>query len=245
MIKVKHSLVSGIALATVLLAACGAEKKTEEAKLESLESKVSYMFGTNMASQFKQEGFELDAAAIAMAINDVQKGTESRISEEDMQKVMQEFQAKAQAKQEAAFKAEADGNMKESQEFLAENAKKEGVQTTESGLQYKVIAEGDGTKPTTADTVTVHYKGTLINGEEFDSSYTRGEPVSFPVTGVISGWTEALQLMSSGAKYELYIPSELAYGPGGTGPIGPNQALIFEVELLSIAAGESKEAAAK
>lgn len=245
MIKMKHSLVSGIALASVLLAACGADKKAEEPKLESLESKVSYMFGTNMASQFKQEGFELDAAAIALAINDVQSGKESRISQEEMQQVMQDFQTKAQAKQEAEFKAVADGNLKESEAFLAENAKKEGVQTTESGLQYKVVTKGEGTKPTTADTVTVHYKGTLIDGTEFDSSYTRGEPVSFPVTGVISGWTEALQLMSPGAKYELYIPSELAYGPGGTGPIGPNQALIFEVELLSIAAGEKKEAAAQ
>ncbi|MBB3169910.1 FKBP-type peptidyl-prolyl cis-trans isomerase [Simiduia aestuariiviva] len=243
MIKMKHSLVSGIALASVLLAACGADKKAEEAKLESLEAKVSYMFGTNMASQFKQEGFELDAAAIALAINDVQAGKESRISEEEMQQVMQDFQAKAQAKQENKFKAVADGNMKESQAYLAENAKKDGVQTTESGLQYKVVNAGEGAKPTTADTVTVHYKGTLIDGTEFDSSYGRGEPVSFPVTGVIPGWTEALQLMSPGAKYELYIPSELAYGPGGTGPIGPNQALIFEVELLSIDAGEEAAAA--
>ncbi|UTA48026.1 FKBP-type peptidyl-prolyl cis-trans isomerase [Simiduia sp. 21SJ11W-1] len=245
MIKVKHSLVSGIALASVLLAACGADKKAEEAKLESLESKVSYMFGTNMASQFKQEGFQLDANAIALAINDVQAGKESRISEEEMQQVMQDFQAKAQAQQEEKFNAVAEGNLKESETFLAENAQKEGVQTTESGLQYKVVAEGEGDKPTTADSVTVHYKGTLIDGTEFDSSYSRGEPVSFPVTGVIPGWTEALQLMSPGAKYELYIPSDLAYGPGGTGPIGPNQALIFEVELLSVEASEDKEAAAK
>jgi FKBP-type peptidyl-prolyl cis-trans isomerase FkpA len=245
MINVKHSLVSGIALASVLLAACGADKKAEEAKLESLESKVSYMFGTNMASQFKQEGFELDAAAIALAIKDVQADKESRISEEEMQQVMQDFQAKAQAKQEAKYKATADENMQKSQAFLTENATKDSVQTTESGLQYKVVTEGEGAKPTTADTVTVHYKGTLIDGTEFDSSYTRGEPVSFPVTGVIAGWTEALQLMSPGAKYELYIPSELAYGPGGTGPIGPNQALIFEVELLSIAAAEKKDTAAQ
>lgn len=234
MIKVKHSLVSGIALATLMLAACGADKKAEEAKLDTLEAKMSYIFGANMASQFKQEGITLDPAALAMAVVDIQSGKENRISQEEMQQVMQEFQAQAQAKQEAKMKEVGDANKQESDAFLTANSTKEGVQVTASGLQYKVITAGEGAKPTTDDSVTVHYKGTLINGTEFDSSYTRGEPVTFPVTGVIPGWTEALQLMSKGAKYELYIPSDLAYAAGGTGPIGPNQALIFEVELLDI-----------
>lgn len=240
----KKGLVTGIALATALLAACGAEKK-EETKLDTLEAKVSYIFGTNMANQFKQEDIALDAGALALAVQDVQAGKESRIKQEDIQKVMEEFQAAAQAKQEQKYQAVADANKVESEEFLTANKAKDGVQTTESGLQYKVVAEGEGAKPTTNDSVKVHYKGTLINGTEFDSSYSRGEPVSFPVTGVIAGWTEALQLMSPGAKYELYIPSELAYGPGGTGPIGPNQALIFEVELLEVLQSEAKKDAAK
>ena len=127
----------------------------------------------------------------------------------------------------------AEANKKEGEEFLASNKTKEGVVTTASGLQYKVITAGTGPSPKASDKVSVHYRGTLIDGTEFDSSYRRGEPVSFPVKGVIAGWTEALQLMKEGAKWELYIPSELAYGPGGTGgPIGPNATLIFEVELL-------------
>lgn len=234
MIKKKFSLVSGIALATLMLAACGADKKAEEAKLDTLEAKMSYIFGANMATQFKQEGIAIDPAALALAVVDIQAGKESRISQEDMQQVMQEFQAQAQAKQEEKFKLDSEANKAASDAFLAANATKEGVQTTESGLQFKVVTAGEGAKPTTEDSVTVHYKGTLIDGKEFDSSYARGEPVTFPVTGVIPGWTEALQLMSKGAKYELYIPAELAYGAGGTGPIGPNSALVFEVELLDI-----------
>lgn len=244
MIRVKTSLVTGIALASLMLAACGADKKAEEAKLETLEQKVSYIFGTNMATQFKQEGVQLDAASLALAINDVQNGTASRISQEDMQQVLQDFQTQAQSKQEEKVKVVADGNLQESETFLAENAKKDGVIITDSGLQYKVVTAGTGAKPTASDSVTVHYKGTLIDGTEFDSSYNRGEPVTFPVGGVISGWTEALQLMSEGAKYELYIPSDLAYGPGGTGPIGPNQALIFEVELLDVVTPDAAPEAA-
>jgi len=242
MIKVKHSLVSGIALATLMLAACGADKKAEEPKLDTLEAKMSYIFGANMASQFKQEGITLDPAALSLAVVDIQSGKESRIGQEDMQQVMQEFQAQAQAKQEEKMKEAGAANQQKSDAFLTANSTKEGVQVTESGLQYKVVTAGEGAKPTTEDSVTVHYKGTLIDGTEFDSSYTRGEPVTFPVTGVIPGWTEALQLMSKGAKYELYIPSDLAYGAGGTGPIGPNSALVFEVELLDIVKPEAAAA---
>jgi FKBP-type peptidyl-prolyl cis-trans isomerase FklB len=136
---------------------------------------------------------------------------------------------------EEANKVDAEKNIKAGEEFLAANKVKEGVVTTESGLQYKVIEEGSGPKPSPTDNVTVHYKGTLINGEEFDSSYKRNQPATFPVNGVIKGWTEALQLMSKGSKWELYIPSEIAYGAQGAGgAIGPNEVLIFEVELLEI-----------
>jgi FKBP-type peptidyl-prolyl cis-trans isomerase len=137
-----------------------------------------------------------------------------------------------------AKKAEADAagprNKKEGEDFLAANKKKEGVTTTESGLQYEIIKKGEGAKPTKADTVVTHYKGTFLNGKQFDSSYDRNEPAKFPVTGVIAGWTEALQLMPVGSKWKLYIPSDLAYGPNGRQGIPPNSMLIFELELLSI-----------
>ena len=138
-----------------------------------------------------------------------------------------------QQAEEQAFSLQAEGNLKEGQAFLAENGTKEGVVTTASGLQYKVISAGSGAKPTVDSTVEVHYAGRLLDGTEFDSSVKRGVPATFGVTQVIAGWTEALQLMPQGSKWELYIPADLAYGPGGTGPIGPNQMLIFEVELLN------------
>ncbi|HSG59827.1 MAG TPA: FKBP-type peptidyl-prolyl cis-trans isomerase, partial [Pseudomonadales bacterium] len=169
-------------------------------------------------------------------IVDAMSGNEPKLNEAEMQEVMMRFQQAQMEKMQAKQGEEASKNAEASAAFLAENATKDGVVTTESGLQYKVITEGTGAKPGPTDTVEVHYRGTLIDGTEFDSSYRRGETVSFPVNGVIAGWTEALQLMQEGAKYELYIPSDLAYGPGGTGgPIGPNQALIFEVELVSVA----------
>ena len=146
-----------------------------------------------------------------------------------------EFQKQQKAKMEETNKVDAEKNKKAGEEFLAANKVKEGIVTTESGLQYRVINEGSGPKPTETDNVTVHYKGTLIDGEEFDSSYKRNQPATFPVNGVIKGWTEALQLMSKGSKWELFIPSEIAYGPNGAGgAIGPNEVLIFEVELIDI-----------
>jgi len=138
------------------------------------------------------------------------------------------------AKQTEKMTAVAGKNKKEGETFLAENMKKEGVKTLASGLQYKVITEGTGKMPKATDTVTTNYRGTLVDGTEFDSSYKRGEPATFPVNGVIAGWTEALQLMKTGAKWQLFVPSNLAYGERGTGPIGPNAVLLFEVELISI-----------
>lgn len=178
-------------------------------------------------------------------MTDVRDGKESRISQEDMQKIMQEVQTKAMAKQEEEQKKQSEANVAAGQKYLEENKVKEGVTATASGLQYKVITEGKGAKPKATDTVTVNYTGKLIDGTEFDSSAKNGGPVSFPLDGVIAGWTEALQLMPQGSKWEIVIPSDLAYGAGGQGPIPPSSTLIFEVELLEIKAPEAAAEEAK
>ena len=182
-----------------------------------------------MASSVKSQGLEsIDANAVAKAFNDVFEGKDLDISEEESMSILQEFFGKLQAEKSA--KANEAGKT-----YLAENAKKEGVTTTESGLQYEVINSGKGAKPAPSDQVTVHYHGTLLDGTVFDSSVDRGEPASFGVTQVIKGWTEALQLMSIGDKWKLTIPSDLAYGDQGAGGmIGPGATLVFEVELLGI-----------
>jgi len=198
-------------------------------KPESEMEKVSYSLGVNMASSVKSQGLEsIDANAVAKAFNDVFEGKDLDISEEESMSILQEFFGKIQAEKSA--KANEAGKT-----YLAENAKKEGVTTTESGLQYEVINSGKGAKPAPSDQVTVHYHGTLLDGTVFDSSVDRGEPASFGVTQVIKGWTEALQLMSIGDKWKLTIPSDLAYGDQGAGGmIGPGATLVFEVELLDI-----------
>jgi FKBP-type peptidyl-prolyl cis-trans isomerase FklB len=199
--------------------------KTPETEME----KVSYSLGVNVATGVKAQGLEtIDANALAKAFTDVFEGNDLDISEEESMQILQEFFGKLQA--EAQAKANEAGNA-----FLAENAAKEGVTTTESGLQYEVINSGSGAKPTAADQVTVHYHGMLTDGTVFDSSVDRGEPAQFGVTQVIPGWVEALQLMSVGDKWRLTIPSNLAYGDRGAGGlIGPNATLVFEVELLGI-----------
>jgi len=225
------------------LAACEkpADTATETAavtpELSTLEQRVSYLMGMQNAASTK--AVELDKAAYDFGFSDGLASNPPAISEEVIAETVTEFQAQMAAKQEEQQKqasesmaVAAEGNQKEGTEFLAANGAKEGVVTTESGLQYKVITAGKGAVPTTESVVEVHYAGRLLDGTEFDSSIKRGAPAQFGVTQVIAGWTEALQLMSEGSKWELYIPAELAYGPGGTGPIGPNQTLIFEVELL-------------
>lgn len=216
-----------------------AAQATEPQELTTLAQRFSYAVGMNVGQQLKGEEAEIDVALIAQAISDVYADKEMRLSEEEVRTVFQEYQQQMMEKQQKARVAAAEANKLEGEKFLAENAKKEGVITLPSGLQYKVITPGTGPKPTAQDTVTVHYRGTLIDGTEFDSSYQRNAPVSFPLGNVIPGWTEGLQLMQEGAKWELYIPSDLAYGPGGSGPtIGPNATLIFQVELLKAKAGE-------
>ncbi|WGL15498.1 FKBP-type peptidyl-prolyl cis-trans isomerase [Microbulbifer bruguierae] len=236
----KTSLAAAIALG-IALVGCNKQESAESADitLETQEQKVSYIIAEDMAQRLKTQEVALDPKIVAMALNDVASGRDSRLSEDEKKEVISIFQESMQAKQkelmakqEADFRAKADSNLAEGKKFLEENAKKEGVQTTESGLQYKIITEGTGPSPSETSVVEVDYKGTLIDGTEFDSSYKNGKPVQFPVNGVIKGWTEALQLMKEGSKWELYIPSDLAYGPGGAGGlIGPNSTLIFEVEL--------------
>jgi FKBP-type peptidyl-prolyl cis-trans isomerase len=174
--------------------------------------------------------------ALMQGMKDAMAGSKTLLTEEEARAALMQLQSEVQAKQQAKAAQEGEANKKEGEAFLAANKSKEGVVTLPSGLQYKILKEGSGPKPKATDSVVCNYKGTLINGTEFDSSYKRGEPATFPVTGVIKGWTEALQLMPVGSKWQLFIPSDLAYGARGTpgGPIGPNSTLIFEVELMSI-----------
>ena len=202
---------------------------TSNSELSTQMDSLSYSLGVSVANNLKSSGFEtIESSAISAAFNDVFSENDVKISEEDANALIQDYFMELSQKksQEATNKGQA---------FLDENAAKEGVVTTASGLQYKVLTEGQGAKPVASDEVTVHYHGTLIDGTVFDSSVDRGQPATFPVGGVIQGWVEALQLMNVGSKYKLFIPSNLAYGERGAGgSIGPNETLIFEVELLSI-----------
>ncbi len=220
---------STVFIAATLLAAVliGCDKKVE---LKSDKEKVSYAIGQQIGRQIKSQGIEVDANVLAVSINEAATGKESRMKPEEMQAAMMKMQTDAVAKQEAAGKE----NLAKGQKFLDENKAKANVKTTASGLQYEVMTEGKGKSPKATDVVQVHYKGTLIDGTEFDSSYTRGEPAEFPLNGVIKGWTEGLQLMKEGGKNKLTVPSELAYGPQGRPGIPPNSVLVFEVELLKI-----------
>jgi FKBP-type peptidyl-prolyl cis-trans isomerase len=199
--------------------------------LDTLTQRLSYIVGENMAHQLQNDGLALDAATVALAVNDVMAGNPSRLTDAEKRSTVEQVQQESQQRQQTAHAK----NKAAGEAYLAENAQKEGVTTTASGLQYKQLAAGNGAKPTTSDRVKVHYHGTLIDGTVFDSSYQRGEPIVFPVTGVIAGWVEGLQLMNVGSKFELTIPSNLAYGANGSGPvIGPDATLVFEVELLAI-----------
>ncbi len=204
-------------------------------KLESLQQKASYSYGVDVATRLKQQGIELDVKALNQGIADAYNGDELALSEEDRLQAKTTFQTELR---DSLVKKQADvaeKNLAEGKAFLEENAKKPGIITTDSGLQYKIITTGDGKQPKASDMVTTHYKGTLIDGREFDSSYKRDKPASFPVKGVIKGWTEALQLMHVGDKWQLYIPSELAYGATKRSElIQANSTLVFELELLGI-----------
>lgn len=231
----KRRMVALAASAAVLLMASGCTAQEKKLELNSLKDKVSYGIGLNIGKDFKEQEIDVDVNLLSRGIKDSLAGSEPALSEEQMREAFEAFQKEIVAKQEAKSKAAAEKNLKDGEAFMAENGKKEGVVTLPSGLQYKVIEEGSGKTPAASDTVTVNYRGTLIDGSEFDSSYKRGEPATFPVGGVIPGWTEALQLMKEGAKWQVVIPSNLAYGERGAMPvIGPNSTLVFEVELIKV-----------
>ena len=237
---------STIVFATVLLALpVGAQEKSPSpSQFKDLKDKVSYAIGLNIGMNFKKQNTDLSPDLLALGVKDALAG-KPQMTTDQIRETMTAFEKDMVEKQKQA----GEKNRGEGEKFLAENKKKADVKTTASGLQYKVQKEGSGASPTATDTVTVNYRGTLIDGTEFDSSYKRGEPTTFPVSGVIKGWTEALQLMKKGAKYQLFIPSNLAYGDRGAGAdIAPNSTLIFEVELLDIkpaAAAGSPSPAAK
>lgn len=199
------------------------------------DEKLGYSLGVTLGQSIQQDVTDLDVEAFTQAIRDVFEGDELEMSEEEMAEALTTFQQEAMAAREAEVEQRSTANRAEGDAYLAENAEQEGVTVTDSGLQYRELASGDGATPEADDTVEVHYEGTLIDGTVFDSSYERGEPVSFQVGQVIEGWQEALQLMSVGDTWEIVIPSELAYGAQGQGPIGPHETLIFEVELLDVA----------
>jgi len=205
-------------------------------KLETTKQKFSYTIGQQIGQNLKTQNIDIDTEILAASIEEALSGKESRLSPEDMQKVLQDVQKELLEKRQA----ESGENLEEGAKFLEANKAKEGVKSTDSGLQYMVEKEGEGASPSADDTVEVHYKGTLINGEEFDSSYTRNQTAKFPVKGVIPGWTEGLQLMKKGAKYKFFIPADLAYGERGRPGIPPNSTLIFEVELIDIPKGDAE-----
>ena len=216
----------------LLLSFCS---KAEKIELKDDKAKESYSVGYQFGQNLKKMEADLDPEVLSAAIRDGLSGKESRLSDEEMRAAVASLRNRTVAAMQASIKEQAQKNLAEGEKFLAENKTKEGVKTTPSGLQYKIIEEGEGPSPKAGDTVTVHYRGTFVDGTEFDSSYQRGEPATFPLTGVIPGWTEALQLMKKGSNWELYIPAQLAYGERGAGSrIPPNSTLIFEVELISM-----------
>ncbi len=209
-------------------------KSASAAAKWSESQKISYILGTQIGNFGKQSEFEVSIELFAKGVNDITNGTELAMTQAEMSSFMAAVQQKAQEKAQTAIKAASAENTKKGQAFLDANKKQDGVKVTASGLQYIVITKGEGAKPKATDKVKVHYRGTLINGKEFDSSYKRNQPAEFVLNQVIKGWTEGLQLMNVGSKYEFYIPSGLAYGPNGPPGIGPDQTLIFTVELLNI-----------
>jgi FKBP-type peptidyl-prolyl cis-trans isomerase FklB len=231
----KRQLLAILTTFTIVLLAIGCTAADKTPKLETLMDKVSYSIGLNIGKDFKSQNIEVNPELLARGIKDAISDTKPLLTDEEIQEAIGSFQLERLAEAEEMAKAAGEKNRQEGESFLLENAKKEGVVTLPSGLQYKVIEEGTGKSPEPGDQVTVHYRGTLVDGTEFDSSYERGEPVTFPVGGVIPGWTEALQLMKEGAKWQLFIPPSLAYGEKGAGQvIGPNSTLIFDVELISV-----------
>jgi FKBP-type peptidyl-prolyl cis-trans isomerase FklB len=215
-------------LASALVLAA-APALAQDAKPESETDKVSYSVGYQMGGDFKRQGQEINPGMVVRGAQDALSGAEPALTEEEMRSTLIVLKQRIVAAQQEERERVSRESAAAGSAFLAENAKKEGVVSLPSGLQYKVLSEGSGESPKETDNVTVHYRGTLVDGTEFDSSYSRGQPATFPLNKVIKGWTEGVQLMKPGAKYQFFIPSTLAYGPQGGGPIPPNSTLIFEV----------------
>ena len=242
----KHpSVIVALILTAACMSACdgqpsanGATKSVEEGQqdFKTLEDRFSYAFGADWAGKLKAEGIELNIPVMAAAMQAVFEGGEKKMSAGEIAATIQVYQEVHQKKKDAEWAVATEKNKTEGEVFLKENASKEGVVVTKSGLQYKVLAQGKGGyTPTAEDEVKVHYRGRLLDGTEFDSTYSRGEPYSSSAKALIEGWSEALQLMSVGSKWELYVPANLAYGEAGSPPfVGPNAVLIFDVELLEI-----------
>lgn len=223
----------------MLLASTAVSQQTTQLKDD--KDKVSYSIGLDIGNTFKKQNMDINVDVLMAGLKDAVSGNKPLLTEDQVKETMTAFSKSMMEKQTAAAKETTAKNAAIGEKFLAENKTKEGVKTTPSGLQYKVLKEGSGTSPKETDTVVTQYRGTLINGTEFDSSYKRNEPTTFPVNRVIKGWTEALLMMKPGSKYQLFIPANLAYGERGAGQdIGPNETLIFEIELLSIKPVEAK-----
>lgn len=211
-----------------------AARKPAVLTLKTDKDKESYAIGLNMGQQMHKDSVDIDPSILLRGMKDGMAGGKTLMTDQEVKAAMDALRADLRAKQEAKLQKEAIDNKSEGDKFLAENKTKDGVVTLPSGLQYKVLVEGTGPKPTAADSVVCNYRGAFLNDTEFDSSYKRGKPSTFPVTGIIKGWTEALQLMPVGSKWQLFIPPDLAYGERGRPGIGPNSTLVFEVELVSI-----------
>jgi FKBP-type peptidyl-prolyl cis-trans isomerase FklB len=222
----KTILVSVVAL----LATANIFAEEKPPQLKDLKDKASYSIGLNIGFNFKRQNVDVNQDALVAGMKDALSGKKPLLTEQEVRETLTAFEKDMQDKQTELAKK----NGAEAEKFLTENKNKEGVKTTASGLQYKVLKEGNGAQPKSSDTVTVNYRGTLIDGTEFDSSYKRGQPATFPVSGVIKGWTEALQLMKVGSKYQLFVPANLAYGEQGRPGIPPSSTLIFEVELMNV-----------
>jgi len=225
-----------LAITLCMILAASPVMAAEKQELKTEKQKASYAIGFDMGSSLKENGLDIDSDILVKAIKDALSGSAPLMTEQEVKATLITLQKDVQAKQQAKMNALGEKNKKEGEAFLAQNKTKDGVKTLASSLQYKVLTEGKGNTPKASDTVTVNYRGMLIDGTEFDSSYKRGQPATLPVGGVIKGWTEALQLMREGSKWQIYIPADLAYGENGTpgGPIGPNATLIFDVELISV-----------
>ncbi len=219
--------------AALLLIATGLYAADEITPRTSKE-KISYIVGVQLGNDMKRESIELDPAFVAKGLEDLLLGHKLLIGDKEAKEFVTTYQKEKAARFAEQKRKVSEKNKEEGTAFLAENKKKEGVITLPSGLQFKVLKEGSGRTPQPADTVVTHFKGTLIDGTEFDSSYRRNEPATFRVNAIIPGWTQALQLMKQGSKWQLFVPPDLAYGEQGAGPVGPNATLIFEVELVAV-----------